>query len=279
MKNTERKARIREMLKAEGLIAPDKVAPNADWNRFKRELNSNIDQIPPQLEILPPRKKNVARWFIPIAALAIVGVVFFLWQIQQQPLTPQAVQKETASNTALRTLGKGEVYRSGKREIRLIAGSANLKETAGKVRIAATSLTADFRLGERVDMQIEHPLITVTITGTEFLFSATGKGGSIDLRHGSLAIEFKGKGKPERVLMKAPAKLLFTAKSHHVKKSDMPQRADGKLLYRYELLNGETFFAYQLQAGTHEHKVQLLGGRAQTVAVRDIASVLPAERD
>ena len=81
MKNTERKARIREMLKAEGLIAPDKMAPNGDWNRFKRELNSSADGIPPQLEILPPRKKNVTRWFISVAALAIVGVVFFLWQI------------------------------------------------------------------------------------------------------------------------------------------------------------------------------------------------------
>lgn len=267
------------MLKAEGLLTPNKMAPNADWTRFKRELNSSAEGIPPQLEILPPRKSPVTRWLLPVAALAIVGVVFFLWQIQQQPLTPQVVQKDTARSTAARTLGKGEVYRAGKQEIRFIAGSANLTEVAGKVRIAATSLTADFKLGERVDMQIEHPLITVTITGTEFLFSANGKGGSIDLRQGALAIEFKGKDKTERLLMKAPAKLFFTAKSHQVKKSDMPQRADGKPLYRYELVNGETFFAYQLQAGTHEHKVQLLGGSAQTVVVRDIASVSPAERE
>lgn len=280
MKNTERNARIREMLKAEGLLTPDKGAPNAEWTRFKRELNSSADGIPPQLEILPPRKSPVTRWLLPVAALAVVGMVFFLWQMQQgQPATPQVVKKDNAPDTAARTLGKGEVYRSGKREIRLIAGSANLKETAGKVRIAATNLTADFRLGERVDMQIEHPLIAVTITGTEFLFSATGKGGSIDLRHGSLAIEFKGKDSAERLQLKAPAKLLFTAKSHQIKNTDLLQRADGKPLYRYELVNGETFFAYQLQAGALEHKVQLLGGGTQTLTVRDIASVSLAERD
>ena len=46
-------------------------------------------------------------------------------------------------------------------EILLIGGNAQLTEDAGKVRIAATTLTADFRLREGVDMQIEHPLVTV----------------------------------------------------------------------------------------------------------------------
>ncbi len=279
MTNTERKARIREMLKAEGLLTQGKSAPNDDWIRFKRGLNPKADIMPPQLEILPPRKKQMARWLLPIAALAMAGVVFFLWQIQQrQPAIPQVVQKYAMPNTAARMLGKGEVYRAGKREIRLLAGQANLTEAAGKVRIAATTLTADFRLNERVDMQIEHPLITVTITGTEFMFSATALGGSIDLRHGSLEIDLKHAG-GGRIQLKAPARLMFNAKSHAVKTAEKSARTDGKSLYRYELMNGETFFAYQLQVGAVEHRVQLLGGNAQTIPVRDIASVSPAERE
>lgn len=280
MKNNERKARIREMLKAEGLLPQDKTKPNASWNRFKKEFYTNADTGIPRLEILPLREKKLVRWLLPVAALAIAGVVFFLWQMrQEQPASPQVGQNDTAPRTAASIYRKGDVYRSGKKEILLIAGNAQLTEDAGKVRIAATTLTADFRLRERVDMQIEHPLVTVTITGTEFLFSATGKGGTIDLRHGSLAIEFKGKDSTERLQLKAPAKLLFTAKSHEVKKSDSSQRTDDKPLFRYELLNGETFFAYQLQTGPLEHRVQLLGGSAQVLAVRDIASVSPAERD
>lgn len=280
MKNAERKTRIREMLSAEGLLPQAKTKPNASWNRFKKEFHTSADTAIPRLEILPPREKKLVRWLLPVAALAIAGVVFFLWQMrQEQPAMSQVVQNDTAPRTAGSTYRKGDVYRSGQKEILLIAGNAQLTEDAGKVRIAATTLTADFRLRERVDMQIEHPLVTVTITGTEFLFSATGKGGSIDLRHGSLAIEFKGKDSSERVQLKAPAKLLFTAKSHQVKKSDSYQPTDDKRLFRYELLNGETFFAYQLQAGAVEHRVQLLGGGTQTLAVRDIASVSLAERE
>ena len=280
MINSERKARIREMLKAEGLLPQDKTKPNASWNRFKKEFYTNADTGIPRLEILPPREKKLVRWLLPVAALALAGIVFFLWQMQQgQPAIPQIVQNDTAPSTAARTYRKGDVYRSGKKEILLIGGNAQLTEDAGKVRIAATTLTADFRLREGVDMQIEHPLVTVTITGTEFLFSATGKGGSIDLRHGSLAIEFKGKDRPERVQLKAPAKLLFTATSHEVRKSDSSQRTDDKPLFRYELLNGETFFAYQLQTGPLEHRVQLLGGGTQVLAVRDITSVSLAERE
>lgn len=280
MKNAERKTRIREMLNAEGLLPQGKPKPNASWNRFRKEFHTNADTGIPGLEILPPRKKKLVRWLMPVAALLIAGIVFFLWQLRQgQPATPQVAQNDSAPRNAATTYHKGDVYRSGKKEILLIAGNAQLTEDAGKVRIAATTLTADFRLRERVDMQIQHPLITVTITGTEFLFSATGKGGSIDLRHGSLAIDFKGKDSSERVQLKAPAKLLFTAKSHQVKKYDSSQPAGDKPLFRYELLNGETFFAYQLQAGPLEHKVQLLGGGTQTLAVRDIASVSLAERE
>ena len=277
MKNAERKDRIREMLNAEGLLTQGKAKPNASWNRFKKEFYTNADTGIPRLEILPLREKKLVRWLLPVAALAIAGVVFFLWQMrQEQPASPQVGQNDTAPRTAASIYRKGDVYRSGKKEILLIAGNAQLTEDAGKVRIAATTLTADFRLRERVDMQIEHPLVTVTITGTEFLFSATGKGGSIDLKHGSLAIELKGK---DRVQLKAPAKLLFTATSHEVRKSDSSQRTDDKPLFRYELLNGETFFAYQLQTGPLEHRVQLLGGGTQVLAVRDITSVSLAERE
>lgn len=279
MKNTERKARIREMLKAEGLLTQGKTAPNADWTRFRRELNLSGDGLPPQLEILPPRKSSLTRWLLPVAALAVAGIVFFAWRSQQgKPVAPVVAKENIAPNTAARKLAKGEVYRAGKREIRLIAGSATLTEVAGKMRIAATSLTADFKLGERVDMQIEHPLVRVTITGTEFLFSATEKGGSINLRHGSLAIDLK-QANAGPIKMKAPAKLVFTAKSHELISPERTPRTDGKALMRYELLNGETFFAYQLKVDPQEHKVQLLGGKAQTVAVREIASVSPAERE
>ena len=279
MKNSGRKARIREMLNAEGLLTQDKTTPNASWNRFKREFQTDATTHTPQLEILPPREKSLARYLLPVAALVVAGVVFFLWRWQTQQATlPTVAQAEVVPKTAARTFSKGDVYRSGKREILLMAGDAQLTETAGKVRIAATTLTADFRLRERVDMQIEHPLITVTITGTEFLFAVTPKGGSIDLRHGSLAIDLKQEHSG-RIRLRAPAKLVFTVKSHEVISPDKSGRSDSKPLYRYELLNGETFFAYQVQVSPPEHRVQLLGGGAQTVAVRDIASVSLAERE
>ncbi len=280
MKNSERKARIREMLHAEGLLTRGEPAANADWGRFKREFNSGAGDITPQLEILPPRKSRVVRWLLPVAALAVAGIVFYTWRLQHaKPLDSQMVQNDTAPKTTAVALARGDIYRSGKREIRLIAGNARLTDISGKMRIDATTLTADFRLGERVDMQIEHPLITVTITGTEFLFVATGKGGTIDLRHGSLAIDFKGEHGAKTMQLKAPAKLLFTADSHQVKKSRGPAAPDGKPLFRYELTNGETFYAYQIQASALEHRVQLLGGGKQTLAVADIASVSVAERE
>ena len=278
MKNTERRALIREMLNAEGLLTQGSQKPSASWNRFKREFGTDANIHTPQIEILPP-KQSALRWLAPIAAVVIAGVVFFLWRLQTgQQVNPVVVQNDALPKTAATTLRKGEVYRSGKKQIRLIAGNATLAETDGKVRIAATTLTADFTLRERFDMQIEHPLLTVTITGTEFLFAVTPRGGSIDLRHGSLAIDLK-EPRAERVQLRAPAKLVFTAASHQLFVPEKSESNTGKQLYRYELLNGETFFAYQLQVGALEHKVQLLGGKTQTVIVREIGSVSLVERD
>lgn len=97
----------------------------------------------PQLEILPPREKSLARYLLPVAALVWRGVLALADAAGN--IADGRTGRGCSQKTAARTFSKGDVYRSGKREIRTMAGDAQLTETAGKVRIAATTLTADFR--------------------------------------------------------------------------------------------------------------------------------------
>lgn len=273
MKSKSQKANIREMLRAESL--GDTKLP---WGDFKRKLSDEFlaAEVPTLNIAPPPRARKYYRWLVPAFAMSLVIGGLFIWRLDSEmsgntriagTVFPRGAQK--------REFKKGDIFKSERREIRFLEGGAEITRDGEKIRIETTALTADFRLKQKVDMQIRHPLVTVIITGTEFIFAATPKGGTIRLSEGSLVIEHHGASE-KKILLGAPAEFAFTASRHSVAplKAGVSQE---KILYRYDLVNGETFFAYQVKVGAENHRVHLLGGSEQTIPVENILHVVAAE--
>lgn len=284
MKDPQRKTRIREMLNAEGLAGQRAAEKNPRWTAFKNLLGAEIAaKNIPELEItdLPKAVTNTRRWLVPAAALVLAGTIFYAWYLNGVPREIPASTKAIAPiKIASRPYKTGDVFRSGKREIRFLGGNATLSESDEKIRIETTALRADFRLGEKVDMQIRHPLIVVTVTGTSFVFDAKATGGSINLDHGSLAVDLLHPTRATKTItLKAPAELVFSKETHTVTALPLKKWHAEKPLFRYEMRNGETFYAHQLSIDALSHKVELLGGKTQVVAVADIMQVAPSDRE
>ncbi len=271
MSSAERKRRIREMLAAEGLVRGKAPQASKPWDDFKKQIRGEFSAAkPPRLQIQKPaRTSGFWAWRLtPVFALLIFAVVLYLRQSDpvKQPDVP-VVKAE-------RSFRQGDVYKTEKREIRFLSGAATLKEEGGKIRILTSKLKADFRLRQKVDMQIEHPLVTVTITGTEFTFDTSAKRGSINLTEGRLRIDMKSSPGAEPVLLVAPARFEFSETSHQIKKA---QAKAERLLYRYELQNGEVFFAHPISRDARIHKVEILGGKVAQIATEDIVRFAPVE--
>lgn len=270
MKTPEQKARIREMLRAE---AGEK---NPVWDAFRRQLGNEAQaaSVPP-LEIKhAPRSGFATRWLAPVAALLVLGIGLLVWRLAfSGSVNPPVAKKETVQQVIARQLGKGDVFVSGKREIRFFGGNATLSENQGRIEITASELKAAFRLRQKTDMKIEHPLVSVTITGTEFIFNAARGRGAIELTEGSLAVTLKREAK--RVVLKAPARLEFSETGHQLKEE---KPAPGKILYRYDLANGESFFAHPMRRGPTSHTVEVLGGKTEEILLEDIVRFEPVEK-
>jgi hypothetical protein len=272
MSTAKRKQRIREMLAAEGLVSGKAARASRPWEDFKKQVRGEFSTAtPPRLEIQKPaRAAGFWLWRLaPAFALLVFGVGLYLRQNPPAEQINPPVVKATE-----RAFKRGDVYKSEKREIRFLGGNATLQEEGGKIRIAANTLKADFRLRQKVDMQIEHPLVTVTITGTEFTLDTSRKRGSINLTEGRLRIAVKSSPGAEPVLLVAPTRFEFNETSHQIKKAK--PKVD-RLLYRYELHNGEVFFAHQVSLDTRVHKVEILGGKVTQIAVEDILRLAPVE--
>lgn len=265
------------MLAAEGLLPAQKSLLNENWRRFKAAFAP--PRTPqPVVELKYRRARKFYRalpWAA--AALVLVGFSIAFWFIQSESRT---AEKSTIARTniAPKKFSHGEIYRHGKKEIRFMAGDAQISETRGTIRVAAETLKADFRLHEKTDMRIEHPLVSVAITGTEFVFDASPARGTIVLRHGSLSITFRNPQQGEDTLrMTAPAKLDFTQTRHTLDRKVVATDTSDKPLFRYELADGETFYAFQLATSRERHRVHLLGGKEQIVRVGDIVRVTQME--
>lgn len=273
MKSSGKKARIREMLAAES-----GKTPHTDWARFKQQIRREVvsNEIP-QLEIADQKTTSIMKWLPAIAAVIVAGVVLFsLREPAHEKTNNELLTQKSEAVVAPRTMQRGDVYRSGRREIHFLSGAAQFKAHDNRLFIEATNLKADFKLNQKTDLTIQHPLITVTVTGTQFVFDATASGGRIRLTQGSLRINLKNPTMPNPVLLTAPVLFEFADKTHHTKPIAQKKTALDKPLYRYELTNGEVLYAEQLATNEQIHRVQLLGGKEQVIAVGDIASVGPA---
>lgn len=270
MKTPEQKARIREMLRAE---AGEK---NPVWDAFRRQLGNEAQaaSIPP-LEIKHAQRSRLApRWLASVAAVLVLGIGLLVWRLAfSGGVNPPIAKINTLPPVTVRQLGKGDVFVSGKREIRFFGGNATLSENHGRIEIAASELKAAFRLRQKTDMKIEHPLVSVAITGTEFIFDASRGRGVIELTEGSLAVTLKREAK--RVLLKAPARLEFSETGHKLKEENS---VPGKILYRYDLTNGESFFAHPVRRGASSHTVEVLGGKTEEIRLEDIVRFEPVEK-
>lgn len=278
MKSKTQKDNIREMLEAERFGNADTA-----WGDFKRKLGDEFLAVKtPKLQMTPaPRAPGVLfRWLAPAFALFVIAAGFTIWHVRQKGAGEAVVVKsvQPGKHSKAQAFHKGDVFKSGRREIRFLQGNAELTQSGGQIIIEATSLVADFRLREKVDMQIRHPLVSVAITGTQFIFDAAAKGGTIRLSEGSLAIEYHAPAaKSERITLKAPAQFSFSEKKFQVAGLNVPGPAADKVLYRYDLASGETFFAHQLTTNSKYHRVDVLGGKEQIIPVETIVRVEATE--
>lgn len=120
MKTPEQKARIREMLRAEA------GEQNPVWDAFRRRLGNEAQAVSvPPLEIKQtPRSRLSIRWLAPVAAIVVLGVGIVLWRLAfSGSVNPPVAKNETVQQVTVRQLGKGDVFVSGKREIRFFGGS------------------------------------------------------------------------------------------------------------------------------------------------------------
>lgn len=270
MKTPEQKERIREMMRA------DAGEKNPVWDAFRRQLGNEAQAVSvPPLEIRhAPRSRLTTRWLAPVAAVLVLGVGLLVWRLAfSGSVNPPVAQNETVQPVPARQLGKGDVFISEKREILFFGGNATLRENQGRIEIAASELKAAFRLRQKTDMKIEHPLVSVAITGTEFIFDAARGHGVIELTEGSLAVTLKREAKS--VTLRAPARLEFSETGHKLK-AEKP--SPGKILYRYDLANGESFFAHPVRHGKASHTVEVLGGKTEEIPLEDIVRFEPVEK-
>lgn len=263
------------MLAAEGLLPAQKSLPNENWQRFKAAFAPPLTP-QPVVELKYRRARKLYR-ALPWAAAALLGLASAFWWIQNKTPVSESSTIVRASSASTK-FSRGEIYRHGKKEIRLMAGDAQISEASGTILVAAQTLKADFRLHEKTSMRIEHPLVSVAITGTEFIFDASPGHGTIVLRHGSLSVIFRNPQQGEDTLrMTAPAKLTFTQTRHTLDTKVVATDTSDKPLFRYELSDGETFYAFQLATSRELHRVHLLGGKEQVVRVGDIVRVTQME--
>lgn len=268
MSKTDRKERIRAMLDAEKGRLDDQ-----NWNAFRHEMRKGIEmgEIP---ELHIAQRRPWLSYLAPIAAACVIAIGLFYWHLGQSRTTQPTFTEEVKKTSANLALRPGEAYRKGKREIRLLAGQATLSELNQRFHITGRELRADFLLREKTDLVIEHPLVTVQVTGTQFLFDARATRGRIDLREGRLRVKYHGRqGKEKEVLLVAPAKFIFSERGYTESDEKKTGLEQDKPLFRYELVSGEVFYAEQLSLSPTEHRVQLLGGKEQTIRVADITSV------
>jgi hypothetical protein len=280
MKSKKQKENIREMLRAESL-----GNAKSSWGDFKRKLSDEfLTTKIPRLELTPTFAKGRGqgvgfRWLVPAFALFLIAGGFMIWHLQQKSLTGSPIVSSVhPGQVTKRAFRKGDVFKLERREIRFLQGNAELTQDGEKIILETASLTADFRLGQKVDMQIRHPLVSVAITGTQFIFTATAKRGNIRLNEGSLAIEYNGPtAKPEKITLKAPAAFTFSERKYEISVLKAAPVPGDKLLYRYDLVNGETFFAHQIRIDAKYHRVGVLGGSEQIIPVENILRVVAAE--
>lgn len=271
MKTPEQKARIREMLRA------DAGEENPQWRKFTAFLKTQLaeNETPPKLCY---RNQQLSAWRFALPALAALLVVavfiFTHYFTGRNGITPPPSEKLAGSNSTgtKKLLRKGELYATQGREIRLLRGEVVLQEKDNRIAIAAEELKATFRLRKKTDLKIEHPLIHVTVTGTVFTLAADRQQGALELIEGSLLVALRHPHK--ELALKAPARLAFNHKGytlHAVKPSK------DKILYRYDLANGESFFAYPVREEGGRHVVELLGGGRVRVNAGDLKAFGPVE--
>jgi hypothetical protein len=274
MKNAERKARIRELLKAEGLDTDREIRSIKAWDDFKKQVKQEfLSAKSPRLEIYRERQSFFRLWQLaPAFALVLLGMFLFF---RQSATVKQENPAIVESKIPVKSFKQGDVFVSGKREIRFFSGSAMLTQTEDRIRIQTSELKANFKLRQKVDMQIEHPLVTVTITGTEFTLDTSAKRGSINLTEGRLRVDLKSSLAAKPVFLVAPIRFEFSETFHQIKKAD---RKEDRPLYRYELQNGEVLFAHRISSDARTHKVEILGGKVQQIATEDILRFGPVEK-
>lgn len=274
MKDAERKARIRAMLQAEGLGGAQKAPADKAWGEFRQRLRDELQsEKPPRLAIRSNRPGFFRLWqLVPAFALLLLGMLFYFrnGNVAKND-APVVAEKKNLPAKTIRTMKKGDVFVAEKRRIRFSGGDAKLSEEQGRYVLEATELRADFRLKQKTDLKIEHPLIRVTVTGTEFSVDATAAGGSLNLTEGSLRIDLKTDAAAP-VLLTAPARFEFGGKFHRVKKTGLQK---DRILYRYEMKSGEVFFAHQIGRPGETHKLELLGGKTEVIRTEDILRFAP----
>lgn len=274
MKNAERKARIRAMLHAEGLASGETKSSEKGWSDFRKQIREELHaEKLPQLVIRRDYHSLFRRWqLVPVFALLLLGILFYFRNAGiTKNAAPAIAENQNPAKKTIRNMKKGDVFAAEKRRIRFSGGEAKLTEDEGRYLVETSELKADFRLKQKTDLKIEHPLIRVTVTGTEFSVDAKATGGSLNLREGSLRIDLKTETQ-QSVVLTAPARFEFSGKAHRVKKTETLK---DKTLYRYELKSGEVFFAHLLARSDATHTIELLGGKTEVVPVAEILRFAP----
>lgn len=278
MKTPRQKSLIREMLRAEGLRKPTADAPDlADWQRFKAEMRTQMqEQTVPELLLHAPRKTPVWVWRLaPVAAFLIMGLIFQFWYHFPQNKDGSRQADTNVEVTAKKPMREGDVWKHGKNRIDFTSGHAQLTMTdAAEIEIETVILSANFSLPERVKLQIRHPLVLVTVTGTEFALQASENGGSIDLRKGSLRIRHSSAHNETR--LKAPGRFVFSETSYKVITREK-SRAHQSARFHYQLMTGEMLYARQLHTDERIHRIELSDGSVRTLRVNEIAGIQPAD--
>lgn len=269
MKDAERKARIRAMLAAEDLATGHDRNIAAAWQKFKTQAVAEAEPV----EIPPLRIVRRKFWhekpqiFAAAALLFVVGAVYLFNAGFRNNQTPPVAGSAATAVASRQHLARGAVFRQERRQITVLSGAADLAQAAdGRFEIQTTALQARFRLNQPTDLVIRHPLLTVTVTGTEFIFAADANTGSVRLTEGKLRIRYRGASTD--TLLVAPAMYRFTETAGWQQTQN--ETANDRKLLRYDLVSGETFFAWQISAGTKTHEVQLLGGKKRTIPVEEI---------
>lgn len=272
-----RKERIRIMLEAEGLLPGLAETPrHAAWKKLRNRLGHEpaADSIPP-LEII--EKSGPAFRYLPLAAIATLAIGLAGFWLLRPYLYEQTGNRMQAVSGDYQTLIKGSVLRRNRRTISVLNGQALLSERPDgsfKVNIAEGKLR--FRLKEKTDLVVEHRLLQIFVTGTEFDFDATKTTGTVTLTEGRLLVHYRGKYSADYQLV-APAVFKFDllgAKKQAAVPSAVPRR-----LYRFDLADGETFFGWPVVTRQAMQSIDVLGGGRREIPITEIVRQEPAEAE